>query len=92
MIAAVSRTLPSAMLLWEKGADLYLKDKDGYSAYEMCIRCLVNPVMAVVEAENCRRKNEAFAMVSHSRLGGGSEASGIDEEVIKMILAEFNSR
>ena len=92
MIAVVRRTLPSAMLLWQNGADLYLKDKDGYSAYEMCMRCLVNPVMAVVEAENHRSRILAFAMVSHKRLGGDSKGSGIDEELIRMILEEENKR
>jgi ankyrin repeat protein len=88
MIAVVRGTLPSAMLLWRNGADLYLKDNDGVSAYEMCIRSIDNPVNAVVEAEICHRRNEAFAMVSHKRLGGDSKGSGIDEELIRMILEE----
>jgi ankyrin repeat protein len=90
MIAVVRGTLPSAMLLWRNGADLYLKDNDGVSAYEMCIRSIDNPVNAVVEAEICHRRNEAFAMVSHKRLGGDSKGSGIDEELIRMILEEEN--
>jgi ankyrin repeat protein len=88
MIAAVRGTLPSAMLLWRNGADFYLKDNDGVSAYEMCIRSIVNPVMAVVEAENRLRIKEAFAMVSHQRLGAASKGNEIDEELIRMILEQ----
>ena len=90
IIAVTCRNLPSAMLLLQNGANLYVENNDGYSAYDMCIRCLVNPVMAVVEAENCRRRNEAFAMASHSHLGAGSEASVLDEELIRMIIKEEN--
>jgi len=88
MIAVVRGTLPSAMLLWRNGADLYLKDNDGVSAYEMCTRSIVNPVMPVIEAENRLRIKEAFAMVSHNRLGASSKGNGIDEELIRMILLQ----
>jgi len=88
IVAALSNTLPSAMLLWEQGADLYKKDHYGDSAYDLCILDPSNPVNAVVEAENHRRRNEAFAMVSHSRLGAASKGNDIEEELIKMILKE----
>jgi ankyrin repeat protein len=89
-LAALSDTLPSAMLLWEQGADLYKKDHYGDSAYDLCILNLDNPVNAVVKADEHLRRNEAFAMGSHSRLGAGSKVSVLKEDLLKIIIEQEN--
>ena len=92
IVAADCRTLPSAMLLWEEGADLDAEDDNGNSAYDICTRAYtrtfvpVNPVRQVVEAENCRRRNEAFAMATDRRLGSDSRAHVFSLDEIRMIL------
>ena len=88
IVAAQWGTLPTAMLLLEHGASLYCRDDEGNSAYDICTRKYdgFNPIREVVEAENCRRRNEAFAMATDMRLGSDSRANVLDMEVIRMIL------
>ena len=76
------------MLLWQEGADLYAENDDGYSAYDICTRHWdeLNPVREVVEAENDRRRKEAFAMSLIERLGADSKARVLTPDTLRMML------
>jgi ankyrin repeat protein len=90
IVAANCRTLPSAMLLWQADANLYIKNYDGESAFDICTRTWPpdNPVREVFTAENYLRRNEAFAMSQHGRLGEVSWASILSPETLPMILSD----
>ena len=84
IVAAVCRNIDAAMILWHRGADLYIKDRRDRSAYDLCING--NPVMQVFEAEDRRRRREAFAMTSTQRLAKGFPVSDLDIELVDMVL------
>ena len=76
------------MLLWEAGANIYTEDNEGDSVFKIGTRAWdpENPVREVLAAENDRRRNEAFAMVYHERLGKVSPAHSLTPEIVSMIL------
>ena len=90
-IAAKRRDLPSAMLLWQRGADLSIRDKNDDSAYDICERGFRNPVLEVLDAEIRLRRNEAVVMALHPRLGDRSRMGLLDPGVIREFILPHSS-
>ena len=73
IVATVSKELPAAMLLWERGADLEIKDQYGRSALGICESGFYNPVTQMFDKDKKIKRNVAVAMAFHDRLGEVSE-------------------
>jgi len=88
LTAAQCRVLPSAMLLWQAGADIYAENEEGDSAFNIGTQTWdpQNPIRKVIAAENDLRRKEAFAMSHHRRLGEHSSAHLLDQEMVRMVL------
>ena len=78
--------LTSAMALWHRGANVHILNLNGRSPTSLCANA--NPVKSMLEAEMRERRNEAFAMGHHARLGNreGSMVQHLGEDGIKMVL------
>ena len=88
LTAAQCRFLPSAMLLWQAGANIYKKNDEGCSAFIIGTQSwdTKNPIRKVIAADKDRRRKEAFAMSHHVRLGADSLAHLLDPEMVRMVL------
>ena len=74
-------------------ADIYTEDNLGESAFKIgTFWDPENPIRIVIaaeiEAENDRKRKEAFAMSHHSRLGEDSWAHSLHPEIRRMIQDE----
>jgi ankyrin repeat protein len=89
MLATENRSLNSAMLLWQGGADIYMENNDGSTALDLITDesewSETNPVRQVFEKYIHEKRSEAFAMALHDRLGGGSPANVFDTEILNII-------
>ena len=89
MIAAEYRSLPSAMLFWQGGADIYRENNQGRSALDLVAGNgewdETNPVKQFFGKYIRQKRSEAFCMANHKRLGGDSHAYMLHKEVLKMI-------
>ena len=90
-VAAKRRDLPSATLLWQRGADVNIRDMNKDSAYDICERGFQNPVMQVIKAEIRMRRNEAVVMALHPRLGDRSRMGLLDLGVIREFILPYSS-
>ena len=94
MLAAESRSLPSAMLLWQEGVDIYCQNNEGMSALDLVSGQgdwgQVNPVYQFLKAEDCRQRNMALAMAYLDSLGGDSHAKIFRRDTIQTVINMMN--
>ena len=94
MMTAQSRSLTSAMLLWQEGVDIHSRNNEGMSALDLVSGdgewTETNPVYQFLKAEICRQRNMAFAMAYHDRLGAASKAKILEKDSIQLVLNMLN--
>lgn len=74
-----------ANILLEHGADVFAEALDGKTALTFAVRESYHDLEKFLRLEMDRQKYTAFAMASNDRLGKGSQAAQIDEEMRRMI-------
>jgi len=78
-----------AKMLLDNGADIFATSNDGRSALRFAADHPNHDFQNFLRLEMKRQKYTAFALSSHDRLGEGSQAAKLKEEMMKMIWEKY---
>jgi hypothetical protein len=77
-------------MLLDKGADEQAKTNNGMTPETLATRESHHHTAALLKAEGVRRVTfVAFAMGYHERLGAGSMVQGLEPEMVRMVLEQY---